>query len=415
MNQASHLSTGQRVNSLAERMVAWLAVLWGVCIVLPIGLQYLCLFLLVIFLCFAGRHKPLFKLFTEQKLWASAVILFAVVTLLALATQEQYFKETPSNLWHGFRILLTLLVALSLSSHEAKRALTAALASLAAMSLLVAAHFMGWLEHAPEVLLKLVPSGNQWIAMSILLAMLTVASMRLVKTNSSRFSWLFLIATSALAMNLFVMNQRTAFLALMVGFICLALSRWRQRMNDLLLILVCVVVATIASIMSVEAVSTKFKQGFTEISQARSGLVSSDSMNIRYHMYTKTTDMLMERPWLGWGIGSWNAQWKKRIDPLLHRSNMPHNDFLWMGAQAGFPGALAWLCLMVSLCWIGWQRNTASGQIAFSIAAMSLASSLVNSGTRDASIGLPMLFVVGACLAWSRGTAQDDPKQRRMD
>jgi O-antigen ligase len=408
MHQPTHLPAQQHVNTLAERVIAWLAVLWGICIVLPIGLQYLCLFLLVIFLCFAGRHRPLIKLFTEQKFWASAVILFVAVTLLALATQEQYFKETPSNLWHGFRIVLTLLVALSLSSHEAKRALTAALASLAAMSLLVAVHSMGWLQQAPKALLKLIPSGNEWIAMSILLAMLAIASVRLFKTNSSRFNWLFLVAILALAMNLFVMNQRTAFLALMVGFICLILSRWRQRMKYLLPALVCVVVATTASIMSVEAASTKFKQGFTQISQARSGLVSAESMNIRYHMYTKTTDMITERPWLGWGIGSWNEQWKKRIDPILHSSNMPHNDFLWMGAQAGLPGALAWLALMLSLCWIGWQRNNAPGQIAFSIAAVSLVSSLVNSGTRDASIGLPMLFVVGACLAWSRGIAQND-------
>jgi O-antigen ligase len=408
MHQPSHLPTQQHVNTLVERVISWLAVLWGICIVLPIGLQYLCLFLLVIFLCFAGRHRPLIKLFTEQKFWASAVILFVAVTLLALATQEQYFKETPSNIWHGFRIVLTLLVALSLSSHEAKRALMAALASLAAMSLLVAVHSMGWLQQAPKALLKLIPSGNEWIAMSILLAMLAIASVRLFKTNSSRFNWLFLVAILALAMNLFVMNQRTAFLALMVGFICLILSRWRQRMKYLLPALVCVVVATTASIMSVEAASTKFKQGFTQISQARSGLVSAESMNIRYHMYTKTTDMITERPWLGWGIGSWNEQWKKRIDPILHSSNMPHNDFLWMGAQAGLPGALAWLALMLSLCWIGWQRNNAPGQIAFSIAAVSLVSSLVNSGTRDASIGLPMLFVVGACLAWSRGTAQND-------
>lgn len=348
------------------------------------------------------------KLFTEQRLWASAVILFVAVTLLTLATQEQYFKETPSNLWHGFRILLTLLVALSLSSHEAKRSLTAALASLAVMSLLVAAHAMGWLQQAPKALLKLIPSGNEWIAMSILLAMLAIASVRLLKTNSFRFSWLFVIAISALAMNLFVMNQRTGFLALMVGFICMTLSWWRSRLLLLVPAFAVIFVLLATSILTIDTVNAKFKRGFTELEQAQTGVVRPESMNIRYHMYTKTTDMIVERPWQGWGIGSWNEQWKKRIDPSFHSLNMPHNDFLWMGAQAGLPGALAWLALMVSLCWIGWQRNNAPGQIAFSIAAVSLVSSLVNSGTRDASIGLPMLFVVGACLAWSRGTAQND-------
>jgi len=94
--------------------------------------------------------------------------------------------------------------------------------------------------------------------------------------------------------------------------------------------------------------------------------------------------------------------------------NMPHNDFLWMGSQAGIPGALAWLAIFLAACWRGWQTHTSSGQVVFAIALMALFSSLVNNGTRDAGLGLPILFILGVTLAFintNKGSAQSVVRQ----
>jgi O-antigen ligase len=268
---------------------------------------------------------------------------------------------------------------------------------------------MSWLPLLTIDIQRWIPKGNEWISLSVLQVMLTVATLRLFPLASRWRLSLCLLASGAIAINLLIMNQRIAVLVLVIGLVCLALAWWRAQIRKMTLLAAFISIALLSVIVSVDKVSDKFQRGWTEIEQARSGLVNRDSMNIRYHMYTKTTDMMLERPLTGWGIGSWNSEWKKRIDPILHPSNMPHNDFLWMGAQAGLPGAMAWLALMVSLIWMGWKQHSPSGHLAFSVSAIVLVNSLVNSGTRDANLGLPTLFLAAACLAWAFRQDQQSP------
>jgi O-antigen ligase len=393
-----------RIQQFAQEPIGWVAMLWGLCIVMPVGMQYLCLFLLLILMSVGGRWRDTATLFRQEQFWFIGVCFFLGITLLILVTQEKYYPETVSNLWHGLRIVLTMIVGLSLYSHEAKKALITATASLCLMSTFVAAQHVGLTQSVPQAVLKFIPLGNEWISMSILLAMLSVASVRMAKaTQHSLLLFVLFLALTilSLTMNLMVINQRTAFVALAIGLLSLAVAWWRSKLYYLLGAVTIVVISIVVLFQTVDAVHGKFNQGLLEIEQARAGVINQSSMGVRYYMYSKTTDMMSARPFKGWGIGGWNEQWKQRTDPQLHGYNMPHNDFLWMGAQAGWGGAVAWLVLMLSLCWISWKQHHAKGHVAFSLACIALVSSLVNSGTRDASIGLPMLFIVSAALAWS--------------
>jgi O-antigen ligase len=403
----SSLTAGSqhRIRPLAQTSIGWVAMLWGFCIVLPVGMQYLCLFLLLILMSVSGRWRDTWKLAQREKYWCFSVFFFLGLTLLILATQEKRYPETASNLWHGFRIVLTIFVGLSLYVHEAKKALISAITSLGLMSLFVAANHMGLTQGFPQGLLKFIPQGNAWINMSILLAMLAMASTRLASILTDRFMFgtVALIGLLALVMILLVMNQRIGFVAVAIGLVCLSVAWWRLSLRYVMGAIVFVTLSLLLLFQSLETLQAKFNTGLLEINQARAGHASQSSMGIRYHMYKKTTEMITAHPLKGWGIGSWNDQWKKRTDPALHGFNMPHNDFLWMGAQAGWGGAMAWLSLMLSLCWIGWKQRDYGGNIAFSMACIALISSLFNSATRDASIGLPMLFIVCSALAYSFG------------
>jgi O-antigen ligase len=405
MDSSRTARSPNRIQPLAQTSIGWVAMLWGFCVVLPVGMQYLCLFLLLILMSVSGRWRDTWKLAQREKYWSFSVFFFLGLTLLILATQEKRYPETASNLWHGFRIVLTMFVGLSLYVHEAKKALMGALASLGLMSLFVAANHMGLTQGSHQDLVKFIPEGNAWINMSILLAMLVMASTRLASIVTDRFMFgaVALIGLLALAMILLVMNQRNAFIAVTIGLICLSVAWWRLRLRYVVGAMAIVTLSSILLFQSVETLQARFNTGLLEIEQAHAGLASQNSMVVRYHMYQKTTEMIVARPLNGWGIGSWNDQWKKRTDPVLHGFNMPHNDFLWMGAQAGLGGSMAWLALMLSLCWMGWKQRGARGNIAFSMACIALISSLFNSATRDASIGLPMLYIVCSALAYSFG------------
>jgi O-antigen ligase len=405
MNALSDGALARPIKHLADKAILWVAVFWGACIVMPVGMQYLCLFLLLTLMFASGRWKMPLEAFRQHRLGALAVSCYVGITLLTLATQEKYYPETLSNLWHGLRIVLTVIVGLSLRALEARKALLATVVALCAMSFLVLFNHLGLLHQAPAVALKLIPDGgNRWIGWSILLALLFLASLGISGQYVGVLRlWSIGIGGLALGMNLLVMNQRTAVLALVLGLIFLACAYWRGSLKKILTASLTIIAAAAVSLHSIDAVNQKFTQGFIEIERAsQGGVANTESMGIRYNMYTKTADMLLERPLRGWGLGSWNEQWRQRVDPVLRDFNMPHNDFLWMGAQAGWPGALAWLALMLSLCWMGWRSNNAVGHVAFSMASVALMSSMFNSATRDASIGLPMLFVVAAAIAWAR-------------
>ena len=101
-----------------------------------------------------------------------------------------------------------------------------------------------------------------------------------------------------------------------------------------------------AALWSSPAVQQKFALGVQEIEAAQAGAVSEGSWVVRYYMYRDTARMIIDRPLTGWGIGGWTEQWHLRGPRLLADYNMPHNDFLWMGAQAGIPGSATLLAII---------------------------------------------------------------------
>jgi O-antigen ligase len=81
---------------------------------------------------------------------------------------------------------------------------------------------------------------------------------------------------------------------------------------------------------------------------------------------------------------------------------MPHNDALWMGAQAGVVGAFSWMFLMLSGLWQTWKSRHWMGAAATASICIATFASLVNNGTRDATIGIPLLWIMGVMISYSR-------------
>ena len=217
-----------------------------------------------------------------------------------------------------------------------------------------------------------------------------------------------LLALGLLLVLVGVLHSRTAWLVVVLGLGVGLLHRLRGRRRQQLVALAAAATLALAAGLLLPGVKQRVQQGAGELASAYQGQTvhMDSSWGIRYRMYRETTAMIAERPLLGWGIGGWSTQWRQRVDGPLTEVNMPHNDFLWMGAQAGVPGALALLWLLLAGWPAAWRRHDLNGCLAAVALLAMLLAVLGNSALRDASMGLSLWFIV---LVIQRLASQPQP------
>jgi O-antigen ligase len=383
--------------------VRYCAGFWGLVLFMPVGLTYLAFFATGLALLAQGGLGARW-----QRLRAHPLLLplcvFAGWTLLVLVLQPAIYPETPSNLWHGLRIALTFVMALALTRHEAAWALRGfVLAAAGAVAVVVVGPWLHLPIDSPWRN-QLQYSGNKSISNALLLAVLTGAAVVLALAHGGRTRVLATgVALVLLCVILFALPSRSALLVALLSMPAAALHQWRSHHRRLLLVLGAMAVATALLLALVPAMQARMAQGLHELQQASRGEVTEGSWNLRVQMIRHTAGMVRDRPLMGWGIGAWNDQWRQRAPASIAALNMPHNDFLWMGAQAGVPGALAWLAILAIACRIGWQRRDPAGRMAFVAALALLGAALVNSATRDAAIGLCLPWITAILLRLAEG------------
>ena len=95
---------------------------WGLMAFMPVGVNYAAFFLLWMAVLMDGQFR------TRWQRLGHGVIRFAALAFMAwslvvLCVQSKWYAESASNLWHIFRIPLTLFIASTLSWHESRAAL----------------------------------------------------------------------------------------------------------------------------------------------------------------------------------------------------------------------------------------------------------------------------------------------------
>ena len=375
-------------------VVRWAALFWGLAVFFQIGLNYTALVLLAAAVVWQGgwaeRVQRLKR--TPQALPA---LLLLVWLALVLAVGPHY-AETASNTFHAARVLVTLALVLMLSRDEAVWGLRG--------------FFVGWVVALCLIALELtvgLPSsrvwdgivhygGNKSLANAVLMALAAVTGMLLFPSLSGRQRAIVAALTLAtLATLVVVLHSRTAWLIVLVGLLAGLPHVLRSHGRRPALVLTAVAALTLAGALMVPGVKERVTQGVTELSSAYDGKTvdPGNSWGIRFRMYSETAAMVRERPWMGWGMGGWSAQWKERVQGPLAETNMPHNDVLWIGAQAGVPGALLLLWMLLAGLPAAWRQGDLSGNLGLVGVLAMLITVASNSALRDASIGLSVWFV----------------------
>ena len=379
---------------------------WGLMAFMPVGVNYAAFFLLWMAVLIDGQFRTRWDRLGHG-VTRFAALAFLAWSLVALCVQSKWYAESASNLWHVFRIPLTLFIASTLSWHESRAALIGFLLACAVCVLMI----LGSYFHLMPIFdfwAHLVNAGtNKTIGASILLSLAfgVALSQALYAEKKQKWIWLSLLLILFFTL-VFAMLKRTAMIDLAIAILVIAVFTAREKQIYFWIALTLNVVFGAWLFFGESEVPAKFAQGVEEVISAFRGEVNLGSWNVRIQMLSHTYQMILEEPLWGWGIGSWNDQWRMRVPQEIADFNMPHNDALWMGAQAGVLGGFLWMALMLSHLNACWNIKNAWGASACAAILIAIFSSLVNNGTRDATIGLPMLWMAGVMISLARASAE---------
>lgn len=98
-----------------------------------------------------------------------------------------------------------------------------------------------------------------------------------------------------------------------------------------------------------------------------------DAGSTRFLIWESAWQMFLERPWLGWGLGTfWLAYPPFRQPADASGGFYVHNDYLQFAVETGLPGFLLAVAWSLSLVWLGWRflRQRLSDDAAPQVAGM---------------------------------------------
>jgi O-antigen ligase len=254
--------------------------------------------------------------------------------------------------------------------------------------------------------------GNKSIALGIFLSiaaawMLNEAMAQVEK----RLAWLGIAAYGYIGLAvLFLATTRTGMLLFFVLSLMVVIRHITLSLRGLALALSVVMVAGLAWQLSPQLrertlVTIHAVQAFTK------GEMGTGQGN-RLQFVQKTGEMILEKPLLGHGIGSWLAQYPVRAQGLeTSEMSTPHNDYLLYGAELGAVGLLALLGVFFSVLRMAWRSGGTRGMQLLVIGAAFVIGCAFNAILRDWKFGLPMVILLAVALTGSkRETADEDAK-----
>ncbi|MDM0111496.1 O-antigen ligase family protein [Variovorax sp. J22R133] len=375
-----------------------MATFWGFAVFMPVGVNYAAAVFLLLAMLAGGNLRQRGTRMRHHFLWWP-IVAYVAWTMVVLVIGAHY-PQTPGEVFHGLRIAVTMLLALALSREETVWALRGFLvACVVALVLILLQNTVGlpdlqiWRAMVRE-------TGNKSINNALLLATLGVSAAALGLAHlgdARRWHWAgpaFIVTLAMAVVVTLALPSRTSLLAMLVCVFAACVHQWRGSWRAMAGALSIVTLATGLLIWQAPAsMQKKVELGLKEIEEAQAGAQSDASWVTRYYMYRDTGQMMLDKPVAGWGIGAWTSEWHRRAPPVLHYKNMPHNDFLWMGSQAGIPGFLSLFVILAGGVWVGWRRADLTGRLGFVGMLTMLIAATVNSAMRDAQIGLSLLWI----------------------
>jgi len=154
------------------------------------------------------------------------------------------------------------------------------------------------------------------------------------------------------------------------------------------------------------AVSPSFRDRLSAVvSESRAyqqGDQALTSSGIRLNFWQRSIEALGERPLTGFGVGSWNHEYKRlegsSLSPHSASVRNPHQEYLMWGVQLGVGGIALLLAFLLMLARDAWRFSPDVRHATLSLIAMLAVVCLFNSTLFDALIGDYFCVLIGLLL-----------------
>ena len=313
-------------------------------------------------------------------------------------------------------LLLTPVIARSFPSGVAAQALRHFGIAAACVGVLSGLDRFGWLPASALWSSSVQAEGNQRIVNSLMLSLGAVlcivqaimaarrsAELPATARLSSRAIQLgWLIAAAVAVAGLSVQDRRTGMVALPVMLVVLAMASQR-RVRTRLVLVSAVVVLSLAAWQFSPGVRARIDEGLREVKTYQSTDRADTSWGMRLRLAEHSLDMWRSAPVLGHGVGSWMAEFRRRVQPglLISIHTTPHNEYLLIAAQLGTVGLVLLITLLACNLQLAWRGGAAA--LPWLVVWTAIAwSGWFNVVLRDSKFALPLLLLAGLAGAAAR-------------
>jgi O-antigen ligase len=242
-------------------------------------------------------------------------------------------------------------------------------------------------------------SGNKSIALGIFLSIAAAWFLSEVLIQAKRYLfWLGILGYLYISLAvLFLAVTRTGMLLFFVLSLLVVVRNFTLSLRGLALAVSVAIFAALAWQFSPHLRERTLATVLAVRVFTAGEMVAGDGNRLQF--FQKTGEMILEKPLLGHGVGSWRAQYPARAQGLeTSGMSTPHNDYLLYGAELGAIGVLALVSVFFSVFRMAWRAGGTRGVQLLVIGTAFVIGCAFNAILRDWTFGLPMVILLAVVL-----------------
>ncbi len=380
------------------RMGRWSVVAAGAAIPVSVTATSIFVFLSVMAELVSGSYRRNKNIVIHHPVVQVALLLFAWLTVSLFYTSAPLDEAFRVLEKYRELLLIALLLPLFLEEKWRRRGLHAFIAAMLITLFLSYLKYFGLIDFgtgAPNegTIFKHRITQNVFMSFAGLWTTLQLLN------NSRRWLWGILLAL--IAYNIFFQVGGRIGYIIFPSLISLIVYRrfgWKRALvASALFILIFTLLFFISDIFH-----QRIAFMFSNIEQYLQGKYK-ESTALRLSFYKNTLELIQQKPWAGYGIGSFRQEYAQYVKGSAFPATAhPHNEYLLIGVQSGIVGVILFVCLLLTM-WLASLRMPDNYAILMQGMVITMAiGCMFNSFLLDSAEGHLFAFITALCCAtWS--------------